>query len=47
MKAKIKTFTGMVCRTQLEGEIDLITLSIIGLFRLFAAVSEKFQIHFF
>ena len=34
------TFTGMVLWTQSEGKINLITLSIIGLFHLFGLIDS-------
>ena len=41
-----KTLTGILFWAQSENKINLIFLSIIGSFHLFAAVTEKFQMHF-
>ena len=41
-----KTLTGILFWTQSESKINLILLSFIGSFHLFAAVNEKFQVHF-
>ena len=46
MKMKLKTLTGIVFGTQSEGKINLITVSIFGLFHLYATVKDKFQICF-
>ena len=46
MKMKLKTLTGILFGTQSEGKINLITVSILGLFHLYATVKDKFQICF-